>query len=365
MVSRSKIKLLIFIPTLECGGMEKYTSLLCNNINTDIFEVCLVVLNNANPFFKITNKSVVVIDLQVPHVRFAFFKIRSTIESVKPDIVFTTGNHLNLYIAIFRRFISRKVKVVGRETSIVSYNNKRAKFPVLYNFLVKKFYSNLDFIISQSVFMEKDLISNYNIAPEKSMVIYNPVDSDFNEIKEDPVRKSKGFKFITVARLSAVKGHLRLLESVSLLDFPFTYYIIGGGKMHTLIQLKINELQLQDRVFLLGSKVNPFADMEDADLFLIGSYHEGLGNVLLEAGSRGIPVVAFDAPGGISDVIQEGENGLLVPDNDNNAFADAIHRALQLDMNRNKIIETTKRRFSVNNIIPVIEKLFLKLAQNK
>ena len=362
MANQTKIKLLIFIPALECGGMEKYTSLLCNHINTGVFDVTLAVLNNADPFFTIHNKAVTVVDLHEPHVRFAFFKIMKTIKNVKPDIVFTTGNHLNLYMAIFRRFISKKIKVIGRETSIVSFNNRRAKFPVLYNRLVKKYYSNLDFIISQSLYMEKDLIANYHIKPEKSMVIYNPVESDFNQQQAPARTENKMYKFITVARLSEEKGLLRLIESAALLQVPFVYYIIGGGKMHALLQQKINTLQLTGKVFLSGKKLNPFEGMEDADLFLMGSHYEGLGNVLLEAGARGIPVVAFDAPGGIAEVITTGKNGMLAANNNTKAFAAAVAQALQIQFNRNEIIAATQKRFSVHTIIAQIENIFIKLA---
>ena len=119
------------------------------------------------------------------------------------------------------------------------------------------------------------------------------------------------------------------------------------------------------KVFLLGEKKEPFSGMEDADLFLMGSYYEGFPNVLLEAGAHGIPVIAFNAPGGIAEIITGKENGLLVDDNDIIGFADSINKCLAVNFNRNTIIETTQKRFSINNIIPVLEKLFLSLTVNK
>ena len=103
--------------------------------------------------------------------------------------------------------------------------------------------------------------------------------------------------------------------------------------------------------------------MEDAALFLMGSYYEGLPNSLLEAGMLGIPVIAFDAPGGIHEIIIQGENGLLVTGDDENAYAAAIQNAVQMNFDRNAIIEMTKKRFGVNHIIPQIEDLFVQFMK--
>ena len=105
--------------------------------------------------------------------------------------------------------------------------------------------------------------------------------------------------------------------------------------------------------------------MENADLFLFGSYYEGFPNVLLEAGAHGIPVIAFNVPGGITEIIMQNESGLLVEDNDIIAFATAINKALAQKFNANTIMETTKKRFSINSILPSIENLFFQLTENK
>jgi glycosyltransferase involved in cell wall biosynthesis len=153
-----------------------------------------------------------------------------------------------------------------------------------------------------------------------------------------------------------------LIRSLAKLTIPFFYHIIGEGNKKEQLQNLINNLHLQNKVFLEGQKNNPFVDMEDASLFLMGSYYEGLPNVLLEAGMLGIPVVAFDVPGGIREIITDGQNGLLVRDNDEKAFAVAIERALTINFNKLQIIANTKSKFSVHFIIKQTETLFIKLA---
>ncbi|MFZ1307354.1 MAG: glycosyltransferase [Ferruginibacter sp.] len=367
MIAQNKtgIKLLIITPTLECGGSEKFVSMVCEHINTHIFSVCLVVVNNADPFYRITNPSVKMIDLKKNRVLFSLPAIKKVVNNFKPDIIFSTANHLNLYLAIFKNQFSPKIKFIAREASIVSINSKQAKMAVLYNGLIKKYYRRFDMIICQSAYMQRDLVTHYHILAEKTMVIHNAVEEVLHTPLQPDQNSERVYKFITIARLSDEKGIERLIHAVGLITVPFKYYIIGeGSKRNDLLSL-INELHLNDKVFLVGQKNDPFTGMGDADLFLMGSYYEGFPNVLLEAGAYGIPVVAFNAPGGIAEIIADNENGLLAEDNDIIAFAAAIKKALAGNFDRHRIIETTKKRFSVNRMISAIENTFLKLAPNK
>ena len=366
MNNTQKIKLLILTPTLQCGGSEKFVTLVCNHIDTEKFSVCIVVINNTNPFYRITNPAIKVIDLKKGRVLFSLFAIKTTVNNFNPDIIFSTANHLNLYLAMFRKSFGNGIKFIAREASIVSINSRQAKMPFLYNRLIKKYYNRFDCIICQSVYMQQDLVSHYKIAAGKTIVIHNAIQDKLYKPVLPGKQSSDGvYKFITVARLSEEKGIERLIHAAGLISVPFLYYIIGNGNKKTDLQKLINELQLQHKIFLLGEKTDPFNGMEDADLFLLGSYYEGFPNVLQEAGVLGIPVIAFNVPGGISEIIVDEENGLLVEDNDIIAFAAAIKIGLVTNFDHNKIIETTKKRFSVNGIMPSVENLFLKLHQNK
>ncbi|MBK6634366.1 MAG: hypothetical protein IPG38_08650 [Chitinophagaceae bacterium] len=64
MNSSKKIKLLIITPSLQCGGSEKFVTMVCSHINTQLFSVCLVVVNNSRPFYTITNPAINIIGLK-------------------------------------------------------------------------------------------------------------------------------------------------------------------------------------------------------------------------------------------------------------------------------------------------------------
>ena len=91
----------------------------------------------------------------------------------------------------------------------------------------------------------------------------------------------------------------------------------------------------------------------------MGSHYEGFPNVLLEANALGIPVVAFNAPGGIAEVIRERENGLLVEDGNEQAFANAIKKALLIDFNRGAIRNKTIEQYAPGKIMQQWESLLL------
>jgi glycosyltransferase involved in cell wall biosynthesis len=362
----NKTRLLILTPSLACGGSEKFVSLVCNHIDNSKFSVCLVIVNDIASFFEIKNPAIKIVKLKRKRVLTSLIAIKKAIKDYDPDIVFSTASHLNVYMAFFRKSFYSWIRFVAREPSIVSYSNRQTGRPSLYNRLVEGNYRNFDMIICPSVYMQQDLVNLYHIPIKQTMIIHNAVEN-ISLTGPQPVTKSKEriYTFITVAGLRKEKGIERLIHAVGLLSVPFAYYIVGEGSKREDLQKLIDELQMNDKVFLTGQKDDPFSGMENADLFLMGSYYEGFPNVLLEAGAHGIPVVAFNAPGGIAEIITDNENGLLVDDNDIIAFAAAIKNALANNFDRDKIIETTRKRFSINSMMAAIENTFLKLAPNK
>ncbi len=358
-----KIKLLIITPTLQCGGSEKMVSMVCNHINTELFSVCLVVVNNSKPFYGVNNPAVEVVNLQKGRVLFSLLAIKKTVKRFDPDILFSTANHLNIYLAIFKNNFNPKIKFIAREASIVSINSRQAKMPFVYNRLIRLFYKRFDHIICQSAYMQQDLVRHYNIPLPKTSVIHNGVKDVPVTIAAWQSSVDHVYKFISVARLSKEKGIERLIHAAGLLSVPFKYHIIGEGERRSALQQLVNELQLQDKVFLEGERGQPFSGMEDADLFLMGSYYEGFPNAALEAGAHGIPVIAFNVPGGIAEIIADNENGILIEDNDIIAFAAAVNRGQ--GFNREKIRNETLSRFSINRMMEQLQKLFLPAGENK
>ena len=356
--------MLITVPSLGCGGVERNVSIICNHINTDRFDVTLTILDNSNQFFGITNPAIKIIDLKIPSVRKSLFTIAKLSRKIKPDIILSTANHLNLFLGIFRWLFPGRIKIIGRESSIMSRNTPTNWSPGFYNWLSRNFYKKLDLVVCQSVYMQDDLVQHYHFPVKNTRIINNAVlvPSVWTNTDDD---KKKVPQLITVARLTALKGLVRLIRSVAHLTIPFEYTIIGEGELRPELEKLTKELSLEKKVFMPGGSNQPFAQVAHPDLYLMGSHFEGFPNVVLEANAVGIPVVAFRAPGGISELIINSENGVLVENDDEVKFAAAIENALDHPFNRNKISSDIKKRFDVKKIIQQWEDLFTEVVDTK
>ncbi len=172
-----------------------------------------------------------------------------------------------------------------------------------------------------------------------------------------------------VGRLVARKGVDRLLEALARLeDLPWRLEIVGFGPERGILESAACRLGLKERVDFLGRV--PAAELaaayRRAACFVLPATlderadTEGLGVVLLEAMSYGVPVVATRM-GGIPDIVTDGETGLLV-DDDVPALAGAIGRVLR-DPNRARGMGERGRRrvrdaFGWNSILERLESIY-------
>lgn len=133
---------------------------------------------------------------------------------------------------------------------------------------------------------------------------------------------------ISVGRLVRRKGYDFLLESVAGIK-EAGLVIIGDGPEKEHLCKKIQDLHMEDRVILAGQvpeKVK-FQYLENSDVYVLSSIHEGFGIVLQEAMQAGLPIVSTDF-GGQTDLVVHGENGFLVPYGDRQAMIRAVRRIL-------------------------------------
>ncbi|MEI8052629.1 MAG: glycosyltransferase [Bacteroidota bacterium] len=358
-----KIKILIAVPTLECGGLERNVVSICNYVNNGKFETTLVVVNNDNPFYTVTNLSVDVINLKKKRVSSSIPEFLKIIKTKKPDIILTAANHLNLLFAISKWLFPQKIKFIARESSIVSINTKRNKFPKLFDLLLKIFYRKFDQIVCQSEFMRNDLLKHYHIPEANIKVINNAVLLPDHKLTAENTTDHI-LQYITVARLSEEKGIDRIIRSLILTKKKFHYTIIGDGPLKKTLKELVKKLNMQDQVTFLGPLDLPYKAIYNPDLFLFGSHYEGFPNVLLEANALGIPVVSFNAPGGIGEVIADFKNGILVENANEPAFAAAVDKAVDFPFDRKKIQLDTIEYYSPNKIKMQWESLFISVFSN-
>ncbi|RZI00885.1 glycosyltransferase [Staphylococcus condimenti] len=133
-----------------------------------------------------------------------------------------------------------------------------------------------------------------------------------NEITSLPFNESD-YKVMAMGRLSPEKGFDNLINGFSnvVKDYPTArLYILGDGPLRKALEDMIKRLNIEDNVFLVGQKGNPFNIMKRCDLFALTSHYEGQSMVLLEALTIGINALASDIPAN-RYVLKAGDYGML------------------------------------------------------
>ena len=146
-------------------------------------------------------------------------------------------------------------------------------------------------------------------------------------------------------------------------EYPeFSLHIYGEGPLRNELQSCIDDQGLLNYVILHPNEKKVLDTVKDASRFVSSSSYEGLSNSMLEAMAIGLPTICTDCPcGGAKMMIQDGVNGLLVPNEDKDALAQAMIKvaedkslAVKLSKNAVKIRET----LSISKIAQLWESLF-------
>ncbi len=206
------------------------------------------------------------------------------------------------------------------------------------------------------------------VDPTKTVVIRNGIEFESYSTMAEASgvqRRRHGVPVIgTIGRLHEQKGHRILIEAARRLHdrhIEFRVDIIGEGELRAALQRQIVHAGLDGIVRLLGNRTDIPACLADIDVFVLPSLWEGLPFALLEAMAAGVPVVA-SAVDGILEVVNEGENGLLVAPSDAAALAGALQRLLQNPTERQALAEgarvTVRERFDVRTMVHSLQKLY-------
>ena len=133
-----------------------------------------------------------------------------------------------------------------------------------------------------------------------------------------------------VANYREVKGLDRLIEVAAALirdGLPIRLELIGDGDLRPQLERQISATGLDHRICLHGSVLDVQPLYAAFDVVVQASVREGLPNVMLEAAAAARPIVAT-AAGGTSEIIIDGQTGLLVPVNDSEAMASALRHTV-------------------------------------
>jgi glycosyltransferase involved in cell wall biosynthesis len=207
------------------------------------------------------------------------------------------------------------------------------------------------------------------LAAEKIVVIPNGIDvqqyaappADLRPLGVLPSRRALLF----VGRLEEQKGVAELVDHAPQLFARLPQHdllLVGQGPLAATIRRRIDQLQLSERVHLVGWRVDVPNLLAAADALLVPSRWEGMSNVVLEALASRLPVVAFDVAG-IAELFDPRQ---VVPRENWREFSERVAKVVGNQTHRSELADAgralVEREFSLDQMIARYERLYLELT---
>jgi glycosyltransferase involved in cell wall biosynthesis len=313
-----KLRILFVIDHLGGGGAERQFINLVNSINRQKFESHVFITEKKGDRFRELDEHVKfhgLTDSQRRRTLKAFGLLRKCLLDIKPHIIQTWLDYSTFLTALVVKTIrSRPRFVASLRTSTKELYGYEVRFGRLKKSMLIWAFKQADAVTTNSRFLMQQL-RNYDV--EKVKVIYNGMNLDdfWKLLSREDLRNKLGldpdtFYVIFVGSLVERKGLAYLIDAVRRIRRDnVRLLILGDGELRE----KVERLAAEDKnIIFLGYKHNAVEYAKASDLLVLPSIYEGLPNVVLEAMAIGTPVIATNIYG-ISELIQDNVNGLLVP----------------------------------------------------
>ena len=315
MISNNQIKkILIFVPSIEDGGVEKNLFLISNYFYQNGINVNIISANRDKK--KYFNKK---INFICPKSNFLNKKNRffKTIYCfflllfffIKNNRILILSFQANIY-AIFFSFLFGINIITRSNTAPPGWSSnifKRHIFKIFFKYPKRIIVNSLDF--------KKQLDEEFGV---NSLCIFNPFDEQIIKKKiKKKIKfrffKKKNYNFINIGRMTDQKDQLLILKAFKDLKKKINYklIILGKGKNKKILQNYIDQNQLKKNIKLIGYKNNPYPYLLLSDIFVLSSKFEGLPNVLLESQYLKKIIISTNCPTGPREILLNGKAGFL------------------------------------------------------
>ncbi len=381
--SNKKPRILFIIGSLTRGGAETQLTRLVTAMKAHNWQVAVIsILPETGYAEELRRASVPVFSLSSEHPSFSniFSIVRSFynhLRHLSPDILVSFLIHADILARIVGKIAKVPVIInsIRNESFAGSHGQKSVK-----NLVREMMYRSTNFlsdkIVLNSKNAEKVLTEKKVIDRNKNELIYNGIEcSEYEFTKQQVVslRSELGltdnsFAWFTAGRLEEQKDYPLMLDAFAIhqREYPNNYlFIAGDGSLKDQILEKINQLNLSDNVRLLGLRKDIPLLLNAMDALILSSKWEGLPNIVIEASTAGLPVVATDV-GGVREIIEPGTNGLIVSQGNEEMLAGAMDTIVTMSSDKRRVWgeagkSLVKDRFELNSIVDQWCSLFEEL----
>lgn len=386
MMLKKKIKILFRHRSMEMGGVEKVLLSMLNNLDREKFDLRLCLnlfqgeLRNEIPDFvdfktlaagkEDFSKNPLINKFQLAaraiklwlYRKFPFIPDHFILKN-DADIEIATG--YTMFSDVLNSS-NKKSKKIGWFHSDITYPKLQPAVP-----LILKQIPQFDYFIWGSQ-QAKDIFSEKHptVSLPENQVILNAI--PIEELKQKASEFIPDFKtsdpvFVTVGRLHSRKGHHLLMEAHARLlkdGFPHTIFVIGDGEEKENLENQAKKLGVKDSFILLGSLLNPYPYVKNADFFIMPSESEGWPLIIADTLILQTPIIST-AVGGIPEMIEHQKNGYLTEYTEESIYA-GMKEMLTNPSLVSKIrenLKTAEKQFDNQKIFDAVENILLKLAK--
>jgi glycosyltransferase involved in cell wall biosynthesis len=197
---------------------------------------------------------------------------------------------------------------------------------------IKRHYSKLDALVVLTHDDRRDYGELLAGSPTRVVRITNALPRLYGESA-----RAREKIVLAAGRLTWQKGFDLLVDAfvpVAQRHPDWTLRIYGDGVRRTKLKRRVIRQDVYNNVFLMGATQRLGEMMSRASVFALSSRYEGFGMVIVEAMSKGLPVVSTDCPRGPAEIIDDGHDGILVPNEDVPGLTRAMLELIEDDERR-------------------------------
>lgn len=382
-ITSLSFKILQFLSTSEIGGTEKMILSLIKGQDKRFFQNEVCVLSSKGSLADEFEKETKIYYLNYGKV--SIFEVIKRLfwllKTNKYDIVHIYGLRANIIGRLIGSLCGCKNIVSGLRSMYMgeqssSFVGSKTKITKRFRIFIETTIDKLTlpfikFYISNTQKAVDFFIKN-GYPPSKFRVVHNGI-ANFLDLTPDGLLQERFSKekpiLICVANLNPNKGHNLLINALKIVkdhNFAFKLLLVGDGELKDeLVNLTLS-LSLENEIIFLGKRNNVGQILSLGDIFILPSIIEGMPVSIMEACLAHLPVVAFDV-GGISELVINGETGIIVPPLNVPGLAKAIEELLSNEEKRKRMGERgynrIKEEFSLEKMVRSISAIYLELMQ--